>query len=116
MSFPPRKFHLGADTNPGTAPNSSTQRPRPQATVPPKKHTRGRATTLSPPPSSFFLSSQLQFKGPSTDLAHDSVAKDPNVRFSTRIRAAKNAAQDKLSETKNKREADVHKNAAKHNY
>jgi hypothetical protein len=49
-------------------------------------------------------------------MPHDSVAKNSNVRFSTRIRAAKNAAADKLSEQKNKREADVHKNAAKHNY
>jgi hypothetical protein len=49
-------------------------------------------------------------------VLHDSVAKDSNVRFSTRIRAAKNAAADKLNESKNNREAGVHKSAAKHDY
>lgn len=45
-----------------------------------------------------------------------SVAKDGNVRMSTRLSAAKNALGDKLNEQSHKRQADVHTNAAKHNY
>ncbi|KIW64700.1 hypothetical protein PV04_09617 [Phialophora macrospora] len=44
------------------------------------------------------------------------IAKDPNVRTSTRIRAAGNAVKDKAQETNYNRKADVDKQAAKHNY
>jgi len=45
-----------------------------------------------------------------------SIAKDPNVHTSTRIRAAGNAVRDKVGEQNHNRQADVHKHAAKHNY
>jgi len=45
-----------------------------------------------------------------------SIAKDPNVRTSTRLRAAGNAVKDKAHETNYNRQADVNKHAAKHNY
>ena len=45
-----------------------------------------------------------------------SVAKDGNVRMSTRLSAAKAAMGDKLNEQSHKRQADVHENKAKHNY
>ncbi|KIV87681.1 hypothetical protein PV11_03212 [Exophiala sideris] len=48
--------------------------------------------------------------------ANKQVAKDPNVRTSTRLHAAGDAMKDKIHATGHKREADVHKNAAKHNY
>ena len=35
--------------------------------------------------------------------------------MSTRLQAAKNAVVDKVDEQKHKRDADVHKHAAKHN-
>ncbi|KAJ9604290.1 hypothetical protein H2200_011124 [Cladophialophora chaetospira] len=44
------------------------------------------------------------------------VAKDPNVRTSTRIRAAGDAMKDKVHEQNHNRQADVNKRAAKHNY
>ena len=44
------------------------------------------------------------------------VAKDGNVRMSTRLHAAKNAVADKMDEQKHKHQAEGHKNAAKHNY
>ncbi|KIW21425.1 hypothetical protein PV08_02005 [Exophiala spinifera] len=44
------------------------------------------------------------------------IAKDPNVRASTRLRAAGDAIKDKLHESSHKRQADVDKHAAKHNY
>jgi len=48
--------------------------------------------------------------------ANKSVAKDGNVRMSTRLSAAKAAMGDKLNEQSHKRQADVHENKAKHNY
>jgi hypothetical protein len=36
--------------------------------------------------------------------------------MSTRLSAAKNAVSDKINESSHKRQADVHTNAAKHNY
>ncbi|KIX08525.1 uncharacterized protein Z518_03181 [Rhinocladiella mackenziei CBS 650.93] len=45
-----------------------------------------------------------------------SIAKDPNVRTSTRLRAASNAVKDKMHETSHNTQADVNKQAAKHNY
>jgi len=44
-----------------------------------------------------------------------SVAKDPNVRASTRVRAAGNAMKDKVHESNHNRQADVNKHSAKHN-
>jgi len=44
------------------------------------------------------------------------IAKDPNVRTSTRLRAAGNAMKDAVQEGTHKRQGDVHKHAAKHNY
>ncbi|OAP62636.1 hypothetical protein AYL99_01863 [Fonsecaea erecta] len=44
------------------------------------------------------------------------IAKDPNVRTSTRVRAAGNAMKDKVHETNHNRQADVNRHAAKHNY
>ncbi|KAK6384387.1 hypothetical protein LTS17_001950 [Exophiala oligosperma] len=44
------------------------------------------------------------------------IAKDPNVRSSTRVRAAGDAIKDKIHESSHKRAADVDKHAAKHNY
>ncbi|KAK5044806.1 hypothetical protein LTR84_010462 [Exophiala bonariae] len=44
------------------------------------------------------------------------IAKDPNVRTSTRLRAAGNAMKDAVHEGSHKRQADVHKHGAKHNY
>jgi len=44
------------------------------------------------------------------------IAKDPNVRTSTRLRAAGNAVSDKAHETSHNRQADVNKQATKHNY
>jgi len=44
------------------------------------------------------------------------IAKDPNVRTSTRIRAAGDAMKDKVHETSHNRQASVNKQAAKHNY
>ena len=49
-------------------------------------------------------------------LTENSVAKDSHVSMGTRARAAKNALSDKIDESKHNRQADVHKNAAKHNY
>lgn len=43
------------------------------------------------------------------------IAKDPNVRTSTRLRAAGNAMKDKVQEQNYNRQADVNKHAAKHN-
>ena len=45
-----------------------------------------------------------------------SIAKDSNVRTSTRIRAAKDAVKNTADEHNNKRQADVHRESAKHNY
>jgi hypothetical protein len=44
-----------------------------------------------------------------------SIAKDPNVRTSTRIRAAKDAVKNSMDEHSHKRQADVHKQGVKHN-
>jgi hypothetical protein len=50
-------------------------------------------------------------------LTHlSSIAKDPNVRTSARLRAAGNAVKDAVNEGSHKRTADVNKQAAKHNY
>ncbi|EXJ78483.1 hypothetical protein A1O1_08883 [Capronia coronata CBS 617.96] len=45
-----------------------------------------------------------------------SIAKDPNVRTSTRLKAAGDAVKNKVHETSHNRQADVNKQAAKHNY
>ncbi|EXJ84222.1 hypothetical protein A1O3_04889 [Capronia epimyces CBS 606.96] len=45
-----------------------------------------------------------------------SIAKDHNVRTSTRLRAAGDAVKDKVNETSHNRQADVNKQGAKHNY
>jgi len=48
--------------------------------------------------------------------SNKSVAKDSHVSMGTRLHAAKNAASDKIDESKHNRNADIHKHAAKHNY
>ncbi|ETN44941.1 uncharacterized protein HMPREF1541_09816 [Cyphellophora europaea CBS 101466] len=44
------------------------------------------------------------------------IAKDPNVRTSERVRAAGNAVANSIDEHSHKRNADVNKHTAKHNY
>jgi len=64
-----------------------------------------------------YVSSKIQGGGAEASKeANKSVAKDSNVRVSTRLHAAKDAVGDKIDESRHNRNADVQHNAAKHNY
>ena len=78
--------------------------------------TKGSAHSASKEANKQYVGFLVEELDTPTDCMNHRVAKDPNVKTSTRIRAAGDAMKDKVHEQNYNRQADVNRHAAKHNY